>query len=104
MTPLLGRKKLLDSGLTQQALEFVKRNTRVTAKLEGGAGRTQRWTYTEEVVREVLVNALVHRGYLLSSTDIEILIYEDRLEVTSPCRLPNGITPEKSVGTTDGRG
>jgi ATP-dependent DNA helicase RecG len=37
----------------------------------------------------------VHRDYLLSGTDIELSIYEDRLEVISPGRLPNGITPAR---------
>ncbi|MBI5243335.1 MAG: hypothetical protein HY922_06545, partial [Elusimicrobia bacterium] len=42
-----------------------------------------------------IVNALVHRDYLLSSTDIELSVYEDRIEVVSPGRLPNEITPER---------
>lgn len=39
--------------------------------------------------------ALVHRDYLLSSTDIELTIYSNRLEIVSPGRLPNGITAER---------
>ena len=35
----------------------------------------------------------MHRDYLLSGTDIELSIYSDRLEVVSPGRLANGITP-----------
>jgi ATP-dependent DNA helicase RecG len=65
--------------------------------LADGARRAERLDYPEEAVREAVVNALVHRDYLLSSTDIEISIYEDRLEVISPGRLPNGITPERMV-------
>ncbi len=34
---------------------------------------------------------------MLSSTDIELSIYEDRLEITSPGRLPNGITPARML-------
>jgi len=37
----------------------------------------------------------VIRDYLLSATDIELAIYEDRLEIISPGRLPNGITPDR---------
>jgi ATP-dependent DNA helicase RecG len=55
----------------------------------------EQWTYPEEAVREAVVNALVHRDYLLSGTTIEISIYEDRLEIISPGRLPNGITPQR---------
>lgn len=39
------------------------------------------------------MNALIHRDYLLTNTDIELAIYSDRLEIISPGRLPNGITP-----------
>ena len=48
-------------------------------------------------VWKTIVNALVHRDYLLSSTDIELSIYEDRMEVVSPGRLPNGITPVRML-------
>lgn len=89
-----GRTILTESGLVEQAIEFVRRNTQVTSSLKGGM-RVDRWTYPEEAVREAVVNALVHRDYLLSSTTVELSIYEDRLEVVSPGRLPNGITPAR---------
>lgn len=86
---------LTEAGLVEQAVNFVRRNTAVTAHLQDGATRQEQWAYPEEAVREVLVNALVHRDYLLSGTNIELSIYRDRLEVISPGRLPNGITPER---------
>ncbi len=95
LTPLLSASGLVENGLVEQAVEFVRRNTEVSAKLEGGARRVERWTYPEAAVREAIVNAIVHRDYLLSSTDIELSIYEDRLELVSPGRLPNGITPDR---------
>ncbi len=96
MTPLLDRNgDLLETGLVEQALEFVGRNTPVTAGLEGGGRRVERPAYPDEAVREAVVNALIHRDYLLASTDIELAVYRDRLEVVSPGRLPNGITTER---------
>lgn len=95
MTALFGEHGLVENGLVEQAVDFVRRNTAVEATLQGGARRVERWTYPAEVVREAVVNALVHRDYLLSSTDIELSLYADRLEVISPGRLPNGITPER---------
>lgn len=105
MTPLMdGDGNLLESGLVEQALGFVRRNTPVTAVLEDGARRVEKPTYPDEVIREAVVNALIHRDYLLGNTDIELAIYEDRLEVISPGRLPNGITPERMrVGTRASR-
>ena len=76
-------------------MDFVRRNTGVTAVLEDDARRLEIPAWPPEVVREAAVNALIHRDYLLSSTDIELAIYSDRLEVISPGRLPNGITPAR---------
>lgn len=87
--------KLIEPGIIEQAAYFIKRNTRVTASLQEGTIRVERPTYPEEVIREAIVNAAVHRDYLLSATDIELSIYSDRLEIISPGRLPNGITPER---------
>lgn len=95
MTPLFGSAGLVENGLVEQAVDFVRRHTEVTARLEDGARRAERWEYPEEAIRETVVNALVHRDYLLASTDIELSIYEDRIEVISPGRLPNGITPAR---------
>ena len=97
MTALLGNDGIIENGLVEQAVEFVRRNTEVAATLADGARREQKWTYPEEAIRETIVNALVHRDYLLSGTTVELSIYEDRLEVISPGRLLNGITPQRMI-------
>lgn len=99
MTPLLNDGgEIVEAGLVEQALAFVQRNTTVAGQLEpGGARREEITAYPREAVREAIVNALVHRDYLLSGTDIEITIYEDRMEIVSPGRLPNGITPARML-------
>ncbi|HDQ39945.1 MAG TPA: ATP-dependent DNA helicase [Desulfonatronum sp.] len=48
--------------------------------------------YDEKVVRELLVNALVHRPYTQRG-DIFINLYPEHLEVINPGRLPLGVTP-----------
>ncbi len=99
MAPLLNiAGEVVEAGLVEQAMAFVQRNTSIGGLLkEGGVRRENRPAYPVEAVREAIVNALVHRDYLLSSTDIELSIYEDRLEITSPGRLPNGITPTRML-------
>jgi ATP-dependent DNA helicase RecG len=95
MTPLMAADgALVENGLAEQALDFIRRNVPVATTLDG-ARRIERPVYPPEVLREGIVNALIHRDYLLTSTDIELAIYKDRLEIISPGRLPNGITPER---------
>jgi ATP-dependent DNA helicase RecG len=49
-----------------------------------------------EVVRELVVNALVHRSYTTRG-DIFINIFPDRLEIHNPGRLPFGVTPKNII-------
>ena len=86
--------ELQERGLVEEAIEFVRRNIS-TVYMADGIRRTDRWDYPVDVIREAIVNAIVHRDYLLSGTDIEISIYADRLEIISPGRLPNGVTTER---------
>ncbi len=95
MTSLLGKDGMIvENGLVEQALAFVQRNTHVVVETDGGR-RVERPTYPPDVLREGFVNALIHRDYLLTSTDIELAVYNNRLEIVSPGRLPNGITPDR---------
>jgi ATP-dependent DNA helicase RecG len=48
--------------------------------------------YEEEVIRELMANALVHRPYTTRG-DIFIHLYHDRLEVINPGLFPIGVTP-----------
>ena len=96
MVPLMDQAgNVLESGLVDQALQFVRRNTPNAARLDDGGRRLERPAYPVEAVRESVVNALIHRDYLLANTDIELAIYRNRLEIISPGKLPNGITPER---------
>jgi len=55
--------------------------------------------YDEKVVRELLVNALVHRPYTQHG-DIFLNSYPDRLEVVNPGPLPIGVTPATVLHAT----
>ena len=82
---------LVETGLVDRVWDFVRRNTTPSATLRR-AQRVDRWDYPEEVLREVVVNALVHRDYSIAGTDVMLSIFSDRLEIQSPGRLPNTVT------------
>ena len=60
---------------------------------EGILGRRIIYHYNENVVRELLANALVHRPYSTRG-DIFINLFPERLEVHNPGLLPLGVTPQ----------
>lgn len=62
-------------------------------ELPDGLHRQKLPAYDKRVVRELLVNALVHRPYTQRG-DIFVNMHPDRLEVVNPGRLPLGVTPE----------
>ena len=66
---------------------------RESYELPDGMLRTKVPAYDELVVRELLVNALVHRPYTQRG-DIFLNLHPDRLEVVNPGRLPIGVTPQ----------
>jgi len=104
MVPLLKADgDIVENGLGEQALGFVQRNTPVFGKALGGR-RVEHPAYPDNALREGVVNALIHRDYLLTSTDIQLAVYGNRLEIVSPGRLPNGITPDRMrFGTRSAR-
>ena len=56
-----------------------------------GSGFKGRHVYPERVVKEAIVNAVIHRDYRLNR-DIFVHIFDDRIEVESPGVFPGNIT------------
>ncbi|MGH8591526.1 MAG: ATP-binding protein, partial [Gammaproteobacteria bacterium] len=86
---------VVETGIIEQALDFVRRSITIAVWIDDGGRRQERWDYPLEAVREAVVNAIAHRDYTITVTDIELAIYSDRLEVISPGRLPNTVTVDK---------
>jgi len=49
--------------------------------------------YPPEAIWEIVVNAVIHRDYSVSD-DVQVLIYDNRIEVLSPGKLPGYVTVE----------
>jgi ATP-dependent DNA helicase RecG len=84
-----------ETGVIEQALDFVRRNIDVEAWIDEGGQRQERWAYPLDAVREAIVNVVAHRDYTITVMDIELSLYSDRIEVISPGRLPNTVTVDK---------
>lgn len=84
---------VIELGIIERAINFVARTAPTVTTLVDGR-RVDAPALPEGPVREAVVNALVHRDWLLSGTTVQLSLFADRLEVVSPGRLPNGITPD----------
>lgn len=92
-----GARELVSEGIID---DFV-RLTRPFLIKEGDAvdenmKREKSWLYPIEALREVIVNALVHRDWT-RSVDIEISIFNNRIEIISPGALHNSMTVGKMI-------
>lgn len=67
-----------------EALSFIERNTKTGWRKTENGGREEVRSYPKEAVREALVNAIAHRDYSISGTQIDVDIYSDRIEIVSP--------------------
>jgi ATP-dependent DNA helicase RecG len=102
--PLVGRfsvnkagRDLIDAGLIEKTIDALEPFiVEESASLKGKPSRDKIWLYPFEALRELLINALAHRDWT-RFTDVEIVGYLNRIEITSPGALPNSMTIEKMI-------
>ena len=76
--------------LLREAMNFVKSNTKKGwEKLPNG--RKNKPEYAERAVLEAMVNHFIHRDYTVMGGEVHIDIYDDRLTITSPGGMYNGM-------------
>jgi len=76
--------------LLREAMNFVKSNTkRGWEKMPDG--RKNKPEYAERAVLEAMVNHFIHRDYTVMGGEVHLDIYDDRLTVTSPGGMYNGL-------------
>ena len=102
--PLVARREMqdgkvivVDGGLIEKFSDairpFIYKESSIVDK---DLKREGTWVYPLEVVREVVVNALAHRDWT-KVNEVEIVSYNNRLEVISPGAMHNSMTVEKML-------
>ena len=76
-----------------EAFQFVLRNIHLGATIVGIYWQDI-YEIPPDAIRELIINAMVHRSYLDHGT-IQVAVYDNRLEITSPGKLPMGQTMER---------
>ncbi|MFN2110344.1 MAG: ATP-binding protein [Anaerolineae bacterium] len=82
--------------IIQRAWDILQDEIRVGAVVRG-LERKEQWQYPPTAIREALVNAVAHRDYRLRGRAIEVRMFSDRLEISSPGGLPGFITIDNIV-------
>ena len=80
--------------LLDNAEKFIKNHINLRGEING-LRRTDTLEIPETAIREVLVNALIHRDYSNFSRDIKVAIFDESINVISPGGFPNSIILEE---------
>jgi len=93
--------KVFQGTLSEQidrAGHFVMQHIEKSAKtIPGQVAREEKWEYPLEAVREAITNAVAHRDYFTTG-NVQVRIFDDRLEVWNSGSLPEGMTIEDLKG------
>ena len=82
--------------LLEETEAFVMRHMSISSEfIPGKMARADYPEYSLRAIREAMVNAICHRDYTISGGSISLMMYEDRLEISSHGTLPKGITIEE---------
>ncbi|HPN38867.1 MAG TPA: putative DNA binding domain-containing protein, partial [Melioribacteraceae bacterium] len=74
----------------EKVIAFIERNINKGSTI-GKVYREEKWEYPISAIREIVINAIVHRDYSLTGKDIKVAIFDDMLEITSPGTIPPSI-------------
>ena len=77
--------------LLKSSSDFIKNNSKVRFTKEAQY-RVDKPDYAERAITEAIVNALIHRDYIVLGSEIHINMFDDRLEITSPGGMFGGGT------------
>lgn len=79
----------------EDALIFVKEHINLGSRIEG-AYREDFYELPIDSIREMISNAVCHRSYLTPGK-VQVAIFDDRFEVTSPGRISDELTIEQMI-------
>ena len=76
--------------LLENGEEFIQRNCKKMWR-KTSTSREELPEYVERSYHEALINALIHRDYLVTGSEVHIDIFDDRMEIYSPGGMADGI-------------
>jgi ATP-dependent DNA helicase RecG len=87
------RRDVREDLLTQfnEAVAFLRKHLNIRSIIRG-LDREDIYEIPLEALREAMVNALMHRDYSITGTQVNVEVYDDRVEIVNPGGLPKGLS------------
>ena len=102
MHPLLLGERFIDNKkfegtipeLLEDTLSFIRRNIKTKTIIDDFGNRADKDEYPLKAVREIILNALIHRDYSIhtENSPIRVMMFRDRIEVENPGGLYGRLT------------
>jgi ATP-dependent DNA helicase RecG len=90
--------------MVREGMAFLERTMPLGARFPTGQiFREDRFPVPLDALREILLNAVMHRDYSHYSGYVAIVVFDDRIEIRSFGRLPTGITVKQLSGKHDSK-
>ncbi|MBI5722510.1 MAG: putative DNA binding domain-containing protein [Planctomycetes bacterium] len=90
--------------MVREGMAFLERTMPLGARFPTGKiFREDRFPVPLDAFREILLNAVMHRDYSHYSGYVAIAVFDDKIEIRSYGRLPNGITVKQLSGKHDSK-
>ena len=77
-----------------EACDFVRKNMRVGARKLPDGGQVDLPQFDMLAVYDAITNSVAYRDYAMDGSHVRLRLFDDRLELYTPGRLPNSLTPE----------
>ena len=70
----------------------------IQEEIQNGESRTLEYkaTLPHKAIRELIINAVIHRNYQMSSS-VQVAVYDDRVEISSPGSIYGSLTLEEAL-------
>lgn len=92
----------IEGSAYQQIYKSVEKVKEIISSIKRIGVEFEEIDYPEEALHEIITNAVLHRDYSIA-TDIQIRIYDNRVEVESPGKLPGHVTVQNILRTQAAR-
>lgn len=99
---LAGQPATIEGCAYKQIFDAVAKTKEIIESIKRVGSEFESIAYPEETLHEIITNAVLHRDYSIP-TDIQIRIFDNRVEVESPGKLPGHVTTDNILNSQAAR-